>query len=417
MRRRQAFTLVELLVSMALIIFIMSILSYAFSAAVHVFRDLKAVGDMNKKLRMAAGILRRDLAADHFEGKKRLSDPNFWTNGPPQQGFFRIWQGSAGTYEGADQDNITSYRSVDHMLHFAARLSGNTRSDYFLAAVPSGSPLAAPVNGIGIDSRYQDSGPFTSNNYPYAFQWAEVAYFLRASINEATNTQDTANGTPLYTLYRRQRLATVDDVPTTPYVAGTYLEISASQDPTAAANFYFNSAIDLAVPPRRFAMDSNMYPVRTATASDPNTRTYPTLAEQSTTSATPNNTSLAAADVLINEVVSFDVRFLPTDPNTQDFVDLFHPNIQAYGVSGGSSLNPNFNFQAGTGPLVFDTWASLKDNYYDYSSWATPGTAKSVPLYQNSSGAYLGIKAVQVTIRIWDAKTEQTRQISVIQDL
>src|SRR5262245_8636660 len=91
-RRRPGFTLVELLVSFALILFIMVILSEAFGAAAKTFRDLKAIGDMNAKLRIVSNMLRRDLAADHFEGRKRLSDPNFWSNGPPTEGYFRIYQ-------------------------------------------------------------------------------------------------------------------------------------------------------------------------------------------------------------------------------------------------------------------------------------------------------------------------------------
>src|SRR5262249_25133235 len=94
MRRRSGFTIVELLVAMALIVFIMAILAEAFSAGLGAFRRLKAIGDMNERLRMASTIIRRYLAADHFEGKKRLSDRDFWVNGPPNEGFIRIWQGS-----------------------------------------------------------------------------------------------------------------------------------------------------------------------------------------------------------------------------------------------------------------------------------------------------------------------------------
>src|SRR5262249_53474616 len=104
MRRRQAFTLVELLVSMALIIFIMAILTEAFSAGLTTFRQLKAIGDMQERMRSVAILLRRDLQADHFQDIRgnRLSDidlrPTNSTGlanpnpGPPQAGYFRIWQ-------------------------------------------------------------------------------------------------------------------------------------------------------------------------------------------------------------------------------------------------------------------------------------------------------------------------------------
>src|SRR5258708_6958710 len=120
---RRGFTLVEMLVSMALILFIMAILSEAFVASTKTFRDLKALGDM------------------------------------------------------------------------AAKLRGNTRSDFFFAAVPT-VPTVSPILSLGTpDSRYQDS---TSSNV-YSCQWAELAFFLR-------QTTDNANGTPLYGLYMRQRL-------------------------------------------------------------------------------------------------------------------------------------------------------------------------------------------------------------------
>src|SRR6266851_4200165 len=148
MRRRHAFTIVELLVSMALIILIMSVLSQAFVAATASVRDLKALGDMANRLRNARATIGSDLAADHFVGRKKLSDPAFWLNGPPPEGFFRIWQGSQATatgpnnwIEGVDLDNINSYRSTDHMLHFTVKLRGNLRSDFMSASVPAGSPL------------------------------------------------------------------------------------------------------------------------------------------------------------------------------------------------------------------------------------------------------------------------------------
>src|SRR5947208_2912204 len=103
---RQAFTLVELMVAMALIIFIMYILAEAFAAGASAFRNLKGVGDMNQRLRSASTVLRKYLLASHFENRKRLSDVDFWQDGPPLQGFLRIVQSSAGSPEGSDLDGI-----------------------------------------------------------------------------------------------------------------------------------------------------------------------------------------------------------------------------------------------------------------------------------------------------------------------
>ena len=84
MRRRTGFSLVEVLVSMALILFIMSILAGAFGAASQAVSDLKAAGDLAEKLRAATSVLKRDLEAPHFydgvngSSQIHLSDANFW---------------------------------------------------------------------------------------------------------------------------------------------------------------------------------------------------------------------------------------------------------------------------------------------------------------------------------------------------
>src|SRR5437870_3532576 len=106
-----AFTIVELLVSMALMIFMLAIFAQAFHVGAESFRDLKALGDMQEKLRSTTSLLRRDLRADHFDEARgnRLSDQDLATQGPPSRGFFRIWQGSAAVLEGQDSDGIPSY--------------------------------------------------------------------------------------------------------------------------------------------------------------------------------------------------------------------------------------------------------------------------------------------------------------------
>ncbi len=137
MRRRQGFTLVELLVAMALIIFIMAILSQAFVSATSTFRILKASGDMAEKLRATTQVMQRDLAADHFEGKKRLSNANFWLNGPPQQGYFQVWQASIRAPSKArDLDGVSSYPSTNHTLAFTIKTRGNQMGDFLSAGGP-----------------------------------------------------------------------------------------------------------------------------------------------------------------------------------------------------------------------------------------------------------------------------------------
>ena len=236
MRRRSGFTIIELLVSMALIIFIMSILAEAFSAGTSAFRQLKAIGDMNEKLRSTSTTLRKYLAADHFDGKRRLSDINFWAQGgsgtpygPPKEGFFRIVQGNPLLFpqtnpEGTDQDGVPSYRSTNHALHFTVKARGNLRrGEFFRATVPAGSPLTS--NLPFWQSHFQDGMGAST----YCSPWAEVAFFLRPT---GQNTVDPDNptgnpGLPLYALYLRQALLVPDNsylatsAPTTPATTWT----------------------------------------------------------------------------------------------------------------------------------------------------------------------------------------------------
>jgi prepilin-type N-terminal cleavage/methylation domain-containing protein len=435
--RRRGFTIVELLVAMALIVFIMAILSEAFVTGLQTFRELKAVGDMNEKLRSASNLLRRYLAADHFEGRKRLSDPNFWAEGPPREGFFRLWQGGPSFSE-TTLDGVPSYRSPDatlaglgnHILHFTVKLRGNERGDFFQANVPTGSPLL----GLGApDGRYQDvSGTQTAT---YCFPWAEVAFFLRpAGI-------DTANGTPLYTLYYRQRLCVQDSsLVTTPLSAASqkwnYLEMSQTAD--ANGNLRFNSPADLTAPIRRFGMATNNLSGRPFTSIPNFTLSYPSIADDNI--GNPSTPVVQpGADVLLTDVLSFNVRLL-VDPRrvnlnsgvvttlaglqeTIDLSDLQGAVIPAAGFRF-PIRNPNFTAASG---VVFDTWSSLKDDSpipgfpagIDYSGWATAGGAGSIPIYQDGSNPANKIRVlgVQVTIRVWDSRTEQTRQVTIIQDL
>src|SRR5207237_8415253 len=98
MRRRAGFTITELLVAMALILFIMAVLSEAFVAGLESFRQLKSVGDMDQRLRTAMTLLRRDLDANWLQtGTKtnyKLSTLNFRQ---PTSGFFTIGGNAPGS--------------------------------------------------------------------------------------------------------------------------------------------------------------------------------------------------------------------------------------------------------------------------------------------------------------------------------
>jgi type II secretory pathway pseudopilin PulG len=461
MKRRQGFTLVELLVSIALIIFIMAILSGAFVAATNTFRNLKAAGDMAEKLRATTQILQRDLAADHFEGKRRLSNPNFWVNGPPQQGFFQIRQLSNGTAESTtgDIDGINSYLSTDHTLAFTIKLRGNQMGDFMTA----GAPLLAANTSFGpLESRYQ--APIGGTTYNY--QWAEVVWFLLPQINPTTGQPDTTapdqaaqvqsanllgNPIPLWTLYRRQRLAVVDNslVPALP-ITNQYqmLEVSCWPMAPPSTNLYFNSPIDLTVPQRRFGASTplitntpTIYPTNYTTLG-PRQPTVPIgdLAACTATAVPPAaavalGPTLNGADIQLTDVVSFDVRMLVSQVtatglmsqiqvvgSADPFVTLFsmtpsvNPTTSVFLAYNNN--NPLFNPLVIGNARVFDTWSSVNDGFSNFSQWNVSGTATApsataIPMWNGTSGPI--IQAIQISIRIWDAKTNQTRQVTMVQ--
>jgi type II secretory pathway pseudopilin PulG len=381
MRRRSAFTLVEMMVAMVLTVFIMVILSEAFKTGLETFRQLKAIGDMDQGLRTAATILRRDLSADHFEGKRRLSDLSFLDSrtenkGPPEMGYFRIVQRPAATApisedESRDADGNPSRRRTTHWMAFTVKLRGNRREDYFYARVPPNSPfqkLGQP------DSRFQEpvapGDPGT-----YACQWIEVAYFLAVPPGNPT-----ADGTPLFALYRRQRLLVPDNEelnwgPTgVPFAdLAKYSQISCMQHQKDPGRVYFNGPHDVTIPERRFGMNT--------------TRLSKGLFADTTGAFTqhmpfqplphPESGARTGDDLLLANVLSFDIQVKTSA--TSPFVDF--PTVVG----------------------LYDSWSRRQDDNYDYSTLAVPNMSE--------------IHAVQITLRIWDARTKQSRQVTIVQDM
>src|SRR5207244_1126944 len=99
--------------------------------------------DMNERLRAGVSEIKADLQADHFEGKRRLGDPNFWAPGAPREGFLRIvapttpgpWAGAwqPSFIEGQDGDGIPSAVVTDTILHMSVKQRANRRERFFNA--------------------------------------------------------------------------------------------------------------------------------------------------------------------------------------------------------------------------------------------------------------------------------------------
>lgn len=386
---RRAFSLIELMVAMALTLFIMVILTQAFMTSLETFSALKAIGELQANLRTASSIVQADLAADHFEGKRRLSSPDLLTI-PPRQGFFYIYQGSApivsqSTYvnEGGETTlpgpagwtGLNSWRASNHVLYFTIKLRGNRPENYMTALLPAASPLLALSTsffGQAADAMYLDAyNPATqtvNRAQMFASQWAEICYFLvqTGSTVEPNNPNSTV-GTPLYALYRAQYLMVMNPLnnavsPATPLSVAW---------PTANSSDYYNISSYLNGAALQFnAPDDLANPANTArrtlnAAAVP----YPTRASDP---AHPAGTPPNGATLVLSSVTSFQVQVF-TNP---------------------SALSPN-------------EFTDLTQN------------AANFPAHFDSANnaAGLSIQALKVTIRIWDATSQMSRQITVIQDM
>lgn len=464
---RPGFTLVEMLVSTALIIFLMVILTNVFSKGIQALRNLRGVGHLQEELRYAANLLRRDLAAPHFgRDITTTAGPNLsqqrldlydWK--PPRQGFFRIYQGTKSVVEGTDADNIGSFVANNHYLHFTTRTEpqagdGSGKDMYMQSPRFDFSSF-----GIGTSSSlYNFSRPdYLSDTTNYLHSpWAEVAYFVRPS-------GQTAGGTPLQTLYRRKRLVIDSKLSSMDVPAASILQLQ----PTSANNVYndppvdvsiypgvggstppkyLNTAVDIRWPFRRLGMQNFTSlpptpPVQCAGVNNvPNS--FARLMDD------PLTVTSAGDDILLENVLSFEIKSnwdVPVDSRLDRQVQGVLAPLPFQNPTTGAIVNsdapfddlplspslgnPNQRFGndvlASAQVRVFDTWSDRDYRpaagiNYPYSQWnvryenggnATAGLAPvTIPLR-------IRVKAIQVRIRVWDPKTQQTRQITVVQDL
>lgn len=439
--RRRGFTIVELLVAMALIILIMAVLSEAFVSALSAFRSLKGIGDMQERLRNAAVALRKDLALRHLEGDRKLSefeqyyvDPSIGigyqgsanagvppnVGGRPGQGFFRIQTPpnpatanpiSYLRLEGLDGDGLPSWiidpNAPLPVLHFAAKLVPDRkdalrRDQLFTTAVPASTAGNSFIDLVEGPPDFRQPGVLNS-------PWAEIAWFLAP-------TGETAGGgiAPLFALYRRQRIMIAprrDSFLVTPATAnppgggvqwtglGQYSGVAVEPDPTqnlllwitegsVAEQPYVGRAVGRSmnfqptqggVPVALQAMGqwfSNPIPVGTQAPQNG----FPTGVQ-----AEP--ATLLGDDLITTDLLSLEIKVLR--PGDSDFRDLSDP---AFLIPNGK--NPPI-------PAYTDPLTGMAGTY---------DTATTRP-------GWLSLRAIKITLRVWDFKTNQARQITVIQDL
>jgi type II secretory pathway pseudopilin PulG len=459
---RNAFTLVELMVAMALIILMLSIMSQAFVIATGTMQGLKEVADMQEKIRPAITLLQRDLGANHFEGSKKLSDPEFWDNGPPKEGYFMLWQDQAfepliapepAGYE-SSFNSVSFSRSAafaNHMLAFTVKLPGKSPDDFFESSLGASFGNIF-FNGAGTPIGMIDSNirRFESNPNLIHSDWAEVAYFLGphtnplVTMNNSIVTPDgytdgkTGPALPYFNLYRQQRMVLPSH-----NIAGVTLPgiLQNSQISYEMGTPSYNKPSDLTVPWKRSmgnrtnisntplvggVLTANHYLGKPNSIPTPAMKLLPLFTEY-----IGNNT--INSDIIATNVISFDVKLLTDDQYDYESLNTIL-NRTPY------SLNPAVGNYLPS--LVFDTWttdqgsSTLPVPKYDLGEWNTtpnkwqpsiPASNATIPVwgwYQASANPadkkpYKGIqiKAVQISLRVWDQKSNTAKMFVVVQKL
>jgi hypothetical protein len=200
---RRAFTLVELLVALTLCLVIMSILSTAFVIGTQAFSEFKSGGDLQEELRTASIVIKRDLAARHFNTPtdpliKAVGGPylhqqkiNLVSWVQPEIGYVRF-DSSTPLQEATDGLGLVSSYAATHWMQFTVNLDGNRLEDLFVTNIGGN----AAISNLS-PSPFRDPA-----NQVFYSDWADVRYFLTEM---PTTTLE--GGTKLYRLHRQQRLA------------------------------------------------------------------------------------------------------------------------------------------------------------------------------------------------------------------
>ncbi len=195
--RRSAFSLVEMLVVLALSLLIFMLTAMAFNMASRAMRVHRAYAEDSTDLGNFERQLRFLLRQRHFESDLRVSeiDPND-PNRQPKAGFFAVIEGGPEPLP----PGVTSPPEgiyVKDGLNFTVRLVGNSPTDFFetslvqppnwTASRQSGfnftglqPPTWLQLYGGYPESRYQPLATSPTGNYSNVFrsQWAEIAIFL-----------------------------------------------------------------------------------------------------------------------------------------------------------------------------------------------------------------------------------------------
>jgi type II secretory pathway pseudopilin PulG len=423
--RRSAFTITEMLVATALILFIMAIISQVFASASKTYSALRVAGDMQERLRTSTSIMRRDLASEHFDGPyilgrsgPRLGDQRLDLAGwmPPQYGYFEIRQvGENGIITTPvlfeplanpvnDGEGIPSTRATSHIVRFTVKLGDLPAAELFCTEAPNFVANNAQTNS------FQTGQPVCYT------RWAEVLYFLWPNGDVSTAS---ANGPSLtlYSLRRRVRQL----APQTTGILNLYQSQTLAQQDVARY-----PGLALMAVPAPAAGQPNQYGIIMLgpdAVTNPNNRVGAPLAGPVQKLNANNVMYETGDDILLTDVLSFEIKAAWFD---NQLFNAFAPGSspQSTPLALGNMEAPLDNIPVSTlynPPMqrLFDTFYRFGDVDWDKASTTGQGFLSSSSNFavQQQVPLRVNIRTIQLKVRVYDRKAEQARQVTMIQEM
>ena len=384
---RAAFTLIELLIGMAVTVLIMSILSYCFQKSMQAMSAMRAQGDAADQLRALTTVMKRDFKADRHlpaDGSagtlnrgRRISDyqMNIAGSAGPASGFFYL-ESPPSTNEGND-GSFDCFRNAPNATYtFGTRI-------WFTSVLPGGDDA----------NLYTATSPSIGGTV-YSSEAAEIAYFLQQMPGGSNTAPFGGTVLPLFNLHRRQRLVALDSArqaalpANDPEVISTYTYTYNRPAPPP-----YSQIITVAN-----TMTSLAYgDTRTAGNGD-QVFTGPTRPMTLGSIFAPLSGPRAGDDIILSNVLSMEIK--PMWNHQNGFRDPVPFNGRP---AGGGSPAYGQNHDA-----PFDDLTKATNSTLLYAFDSMGQFAPAMPVRMQS---------MQFRIRIYDAKTKTARQVTMIVDL
>jgi prepilin-type N-terminal cleavage/methylation domain-containing protein len=245
--KRAGFTLVEMLVAVALILFILGLFALLMQSAMQGVRDAKGINAVDQKLRNAVTLIKADLRQVYLANAgTRFTPGELFTRRDriPTAGYFSIYENSRALPQGMDEFGNPISLDYDDVLAMTVARRGDSASEMFFGRA-NAYGTTANVGGTNVEiGTYLDNlwnSPASRFDVPgnlmVSSRFAEVVYFLRPQSETPTladvaadpwvfgnqggmSVQTLPTLPRTFTLYRRQLLVLDDDALNRPAANG-----------------------------------------------------------------------------------------------------------------------------------------------------------------------------------------------------